>query len=263
VFSPRKFGAAAIATIGGDLFNYLDGSKDQADYYLGTDGTPTHSRVELHGRLFQRLGITTLDRTSFERLAAGHHPTTGVRLVQTSHIPTTGLNPATGKPLVRGGSHVPGIDCNLSPPKSVSALLPFVSAEERGELEQAHLADPRLLLGVGRTAGCHDRLVCARSSCVPPMPCSGHPRPISVSLSMPGIRRRHEPDGGGDGANVTRISLSVSSFAAHDPVRCTTVLVGLLAWHGWAAGTGHGRVCEFELVRPSDVIDLQQVGIRQ
>jgi hypothetical protein len=110
VFSPRKFSAAAIATIGGDLFSYLDGSRDQADYYLGADGTPTHSRVELHGRLVQRLGITTLDRTSFERLAAGRHPVTGARLVQTSHIATTRLDSVTGKPLVRGGFHVPGID---------------------------------------------------------------------------------------------------------------------------------------------------------
>jgi conjugative relaxase-like TrwC/TraI family protein len=41
---------------------------------------------------------------------------------------------------------VPGIDCNLSPPKSVSALLPFVSAEERAALERAHLAAVRVTL---------------------------------------------------------------------------------------------------------------------
>jgi len=146
VFSPRKFGAAAIATIGGDLFSYLDGGREQGDYYLGADGTPTHSHLELHGRLFQRLGITALDRAGFERLAAGHHPVTGGRLVQTSHIPTASLDPQTDKPLVRGGFHVPGIDCNLSPPKSVSALMPFLSAEERGELERAHLAAVRVTL---------------------------------------------------------------------------------------------------------------------
>jgi conjugative relaxase-like TrwC/TraI family protein len=146
VFSPRKFCAAAVATIGGDLFSYLDGGQQHADYYLGADGTPTNSRVELHGRLVQRLGITTLDCASFEWLAAGRHPTTGERLVQTSHVPTTTPDPATGKPSVRGGFHVPGIDCNLSPPKSVSALLPFMSAKDRAELERAHLAAVRVTL---------------------------------------------------------------------------------------------------------------------
>src|SRR6266511_797895 len=146
MFSPRKFGAAVIATIGGDLWNYLEGGQQQADYYLGTDGTPTTSHLELHGRLFQRLGMTALDRASFERLIAGRHPVTGVRLVQTSHIPTTRLDPATGKPQVRGGFHVPGIDCNLSPPKSVSALLPFLPPEGRARLEQAHLAAVRVTL---------------------------------------------------------------------------------------------------------------------
>ncbi len=42
--------------------------------------------------------------------------------------------------------HVPGIDCNLSPPKSVSALLPFLPAEQRAALEQAHLAAVRVTL---------------------------------------------------------------------------------------------------------------------
>jgi conjugative relaxase-like TrwC/TraI family protein len=100
----------------------------------------------LHGRLFERLGMTALDRVGFERLAAGDHPATGARLVQTSHIPTARLNPATSKPQVRGGFHVPGIDCNLSPPKSVSALLPFLSPQGSVELEQAHLAAVRVTL---------------------------------------------------------------------------------------------------------------------
>ena len=43
MFSPRKLGAAAIATIGGDLWSYLDGGQERADYYLGTDGTPTRA----------------------------------------------------------------------------------------------------------------------------------------------------------------------------------------------------------------------------
>jgi hypothetical protein len=146
MFSPRKFSAAAIATIGGDLWRYLDGGTEQADYFLGKDSTPTHSRVELHGRLFQRLGVTALDRTGFERLAASRHPVTGARLVQTSHVPTSRVDPATGKPLVIGGFHVPGIDCNLSPPKSVSALLPFLPPQGRAALEQAHLAAVRVTL---------------------------------------------------------------------------------------------------------------------
>jgi hypothetical protein len=78
--------------------------------------------------------VTALDRAGFERLAAGCHPATGARLVQTSHVPTAVLDPVTGRRLVRGGFHVPGIDCNLSPPKSVSALLPFLPAEGRAAL---------------------------------------------------------------------------------------------------------------------------------
>ncbi len=102
---------------------YLDGGQ-QADYYLGTDGTPTHSRLELHGRLFERLGVTALDRAAFERLAAGCHPVTGARLVQSSHVPAGPVDPVSGQQPVRGGFHVPGTDCNLSPPKSVSARCP-------------------------------------------------------------------------------------------------------------------------------------------
>jgi conjugative relaxase-like TrwC/TraI family protein len=139
VFSPKKFSAAAIASIGGDLWGYLEGGHDHSDYYLAADGTPTSGRVELHGRLFDRLGVTKLDRVAFERLAAGCHPQTAERLVQTSHVPTSSVSP-DGKPIVEGGFHVPGIDCNLSPPKSVSALLPFQSPKGRAELEEAHLA---------------------------------------------------------------------------------------------------------------------------
>jgi conjugative relaxase-like TrwC/TraI family protein len=100
--------------------------------------------VEVHGRLVERLGLTRLDRQGFERLAAGHHPVTGARLVKPSH--TVKLDPATGERRAVGGQHVPGIDCNLSPPKSVSALLPFLSAEGRAGLEQAHLAAVRVTL---------------------------------------------------------------------------------------------------------------------
>ena len=75
---------------------------------------------------------------AFGRLAAGCHPLTGGRLVKTSHV--SGFDPVTGTAVPQGGMHVPGIDCNLSPPKSVSALLPFVSPEERAGLEHAHLA---------------------------------------------------------------------------------------------------------------------------
>jgi conjugative relaxase-like TrwC/TraI family protein len=146
VFSPKKFSAAAIVSIGGDLWGYLEGSQAQADYYLGADGTPTRGRVELHGRLFERLGVTNLDREVFERLAAGCHPGSGQRLVQTSHVPTTRVDPGSGRAIVEGGFHVPGIDCNLSPPKSVSALLPFLSAGGRAKLEEAHLAAVRATL---------------------------------------------------------------------------------------------------------------------
>jgi len=146
VFSPKKFSAAAIASIGGDLWGYLEGGQDHADYYLDADGTPTSGRVELHGSLFDRLGVTALDRDVFERLAAGCHPVSGKRLVQTSHVPTAMIDPGSGTAIVEGGFHVPGIDCNLSPPKSVSALLPFLSAQGRAELEEAHLAAVRATL---------------------------------------------------------------------------------------------------------------------
>jgi len=45
---------------------------------------------------------------------------------------------------VKGGFHVPGIDCNLSPPKSMSVLLPFASPTDRAALEAAHLAAVRV-----------------------------------------------------------------------------------------------------------------------
>jgi conjugative relaxase-like TrwC/TraI family protein len=146
VFSPKKFSAAAIASIGGDLWGYLEGGQDHADYYLDADGTPTSGRVELHGSLFDRLGVTALDRDVFVRLAAGCHPVSGKRLVQTSHVPTAMIDPGSGRPIVQGAFHVPGIDCNLSPPKSVSALLPFLSPDGRADLEEAHLAAVRATL---------------------------------------------------------------------------------------------------------------------
>jgi conjugative relaxase-like TrwC/TraI family protein len=146
VFSPKKFSAAAIASIGSDLWGYLEGSQAHADYYIGADGTPTSGRVELHGKLLERLGVSKLDREVFERLAAGCHPVSGERLVQTSHVPTALIDRGSERAIVEGGFHVPGIDCNLSPPKSVSALLPFLSAGGRAELEAAHLAAVRATL---------------------------------------------------------------------------------------------------------------------
>jgi conjugative relaxase-like TrwC/TraI family protein len=142
MFTPRKFDAAAVARAGGSLWGYLQGGTEHADYYLAADGTPTGAAVELHGRLFARLGMERLDRRAFERLAAGCHPLTGERLVKTSHA--LGRDRVTGELVMRGGMHVPGIDCNLSPPKSVSALLPFVSAADRAALEAAHLAAVRV-----------------------------------------------------------------------------------------------------------------------
>jgi conjugative relaxase-like TrwC/TraI family protein len=144
VFVPRKFHATAVARIGGDLWGYLRGGREQADYYLGADGTPSAADAELHGRLWARLGLQRLDREAFERLAAGLHPVTGQRLVKTSHV--TRLDPATGTTVAEGGMHVPGIDCNLSPPKSVSALLPFLPPPQRAALERAHLAAVRATL---------------------------------------------------------------------------------------------------------------------
>jgi conjugative relaxase-like TrwC/TraI family protein len=141
MFTPRKFDPVAVGGPG-RLWGYLQGGQEQADYYLGRDGIPSEARMELHGRLFARLGLERLDRRAFERLAAGCHPLTGERLIRTSHA--LRRDRATGELVMRGGAHVPGIDCNLSPPKSVSAVLPFVSAEDRAALEAAHLAAVRV-----------------------------------------------------------------------------------------------------------------------
>jgi conjugative relaxase-like TrwC/TraI family protein len=141
MFTPRKFDPVAVGGPG-RLWGYLQGGHERADYYLGRDGTPSEARVELHGRLLVRLGLERLDRQAFDRLAAGCHPLTGERLVKTSHA--LRRDPATRALITRGGAHVPGIDCNLSPPKSVSAVLPFLSAADRAELEGAHLAVVRV-----------------------------------------------------------------------------------------------------------------------
>jgi hypothetical protein len=113
VFTPRKFQAKQIAKMGGgDLWGYLVGGREQADYYLGPDGTPREAAAELHGRLWSRLGVARLDWAAFGRLAVGCHPVTGQRLIKTSYV--TRLDPATGQRVAVGGFHVPGIDCNLS-----------------------------------------------------------------------------------------------------------------------------------------------------
>src|SRR6266540_4068792 len=153
VFTPRKLDPVALGG-SGRLWGYLQGGHETADYYLGRDGTPTHAAVELHGRLFARLGLDQLDRQAFERLAAGCHPLTGQRLIKTSH--TLHRDRATGELVTRGGAHVPGIDCNLSPPKSVSAVLPFLSPADRAALEAAHLAAVRVTIREleGRVAAC-------------------------------------------------------------------------------------------------------------
>jgi conjugative relaxase-like TrwC/TraI family protein len=144
MFVPRKFHAMLVITIGGDLWGYLAGGGEQVDYYLRPDGTPSEAAAELHGRLWARLGLEAFDRAAFQRLATGCHPRTGERLVKTSHI--TKRDPATGTQVPHGGMRVPGIDCNLSPPKSVSALLPFASPAERAALERAHQAAVRVTL---------------------------------------------------------------------------------------------------------------------
>ena len=141
MFTPRKFDPVALGG-SGRLWSYLQGGVQHADYYLGRDGTPTETAMELHGKLFARLGLERLDRRAFERLAAGCHPLTGERLIKTSHA--LRRDRATGEVVTRGGAHVPGIDCNLSPPKSVSAVMPFVSAADRAELEAAHLTAVRV-----------------------------------------------------------------------------------------------------------------------
>jgi conjugative relaxase-like TrwC/TraI family protein len=154
VFVPRKFQAKTVSMLGGDLWRYLAGGQEQADYYLGPDGTPSEAAAELHGRLWARLGLVRLDRAAFQRLAAGCHPLTGERLVKTSYI--TRPDPLSGAPVPCGGMRVPGIDCNLSPPKSVSALLPFASPAERAALERAHQAAVRITLAEleARVAAC-------------------------------------------------------------------------------------------------------------
>jgi conjugative relaxase-like TrwC/TraI family protein len=144
VFSPRKFQAKLVTGVGGDLWGYLQGGREQADYYLAADGTPSQATPELHGRLWARLGLERLERVAFGRLAAGCHPVTGQRLIKPSYVRRT--NPVTGQRVTGGGFHVPGIDCNLSPPKSVSALLPFISPAGRAALERAHLAAVRVTL---------------------------------------------------------------------------------------------------------------------
>jgi conjugative relaxase-like TrwC/TraI family protein len=141
MFTPRKLDPVALGGPG-QLWGYLRGGQEYADYYLARDGTPTEAAVELHGKLFARLGVEQLDRRAFERLAAGCHPLTGERLIKTSHA--LRRDHSTGELVTRGGAHVPGIDCNLSPPKSVSAMLPFVSATDRAALEAAHLAAVRV-----------------------------------------------------------------------------------------------------------------------
>jgi hypothetical protein len=50
VFVPRKFQARAVAKVGGDLWGYLAGGREQADYYLGADGTRCEAVAEPHGR---------------------------------------------------------------------------------------------------------------------------------------------------------------------------------------------------------------------
>jgi conjugative relaxase-like TrwC/TraI family protein len=141
VFTPRKLDPVALGGPG-RLWGYLQGGHQYADYYLARDGTPTEAAMELHGKLFARLGLDQLDCEAFERLAAGCHPLTGERLVKTSHVLRRAR--VTGELVSRGGAHVPGIDCNLSPPKSVSAVLPFVTVADRAGLEAAHLAAVRV-----------------------------------------------------------------------------------------------------------------------
>ena len=47
VFVPRKFQAKQIARVGGDLWGYLAGGREQADYYLGTDGIPIETTAQV------------------------------------------------------------------------------------------------------------------------------------------------------------------------------------------------------------------------
>src|SRR6266568_9262334 len=91
MFTPRKLDPVALGGPG-QLWGSLQGGHQYADYYLARDGTPTQAAVELHGKLFARLGLDQLDRQAFDRLAAGCHPLTGERLIKTSHA----LRPAPG-----------------------------------------------------------------------------------------------------------------------------------------------------------------------
>lgn len=54
-----------VATVGGDLWGYLAGGREQADDYLGPAGTPTEVAPELYGQLWARLGLDQLNRASF------------------------------------------------------------------------------------------------------------------------------------------------------------------------------------------------------
>src|SRR6266536_1479404 len=103
MFTPRKLDPVALGGPG-RLWGYLQGGHQYADYYLARDGTPTKAQVELHGKLFARLGLDQLDRRAFERLAAGCHPLTGQRLVKPSHARCR--DRATGELVTRGGAQV-------------------------------------------------------------------------------------------------------------------------------------------------------------
>ncbi|HYT25336.1 MAG TPA: MobF family relaxase, partial [Actinomycetota bacterium] len=115
----------------GGLWAYLDhggGEHDdrRAEYYLG--GATPH---QVWGAGAERLGLDVLDRERFDRLAAGCHPETDERLVQTQQ-----------------GTHIPGVDLVFSPPKSVSVALVDATPAERAALEAAHLAATRAGMGM-------------------------------------------------------------------------------------------------------------------
>src|SRR4029453_11445150 len=77
VFVPRKFQAKPVAGVASDLWGYLVGGREQTDYYLGADGTPTEATARLHGRLWARRGLARLGRGGFGRLAGGPPPPAG------------------------------------------------------------------------------------------------------------------------------------------------------------------------------------------
>lgn len=111
------------AATGFGLWGYLSGGEEVrrgaepaglSDYYVRVHG-------EAWGRGAQRLGLTSMTAHQFNSLAAGLALDRRSRLVQTQN-----------------GKHCPGVDVQMSPPKSVSVELLALDAEDRAKILAAH-----------------------------------------------------------------------------------------------------------------------------